>query len=500
MGILIDEARCIGCGLCEISCAYDAIDVHIKARVDNDKCTDCTVCPDYCPTDAIAMEAPPVRPALSAGEATFDAVVIGSGLGGLCSGVLLAHRGYRTLVLERNASVGGRFSSLKHEKVMIPTGGSLIGIGGPLEQVCREVEAPFDVVAFQVSAYWVRGRGWVDPGSGAGQLRRALIEISGAPEAVDAVMSAMRSTLASDQYPSGSMLQWLRSLTDNRGIEEMFRAITAAAFGPEDVPAADFFGLLAATAGKGMGLARRGLIHLMGGLAKAITRRGGEVWTRSEARSITLDGNTATGVLVDRRGQPCRVSARVVISNTGPRQTVQLLGPQSLDREYLAYLDQRVQAVNSISVHLISDRSLLADIPGAIYTVVGARRICMIFDASLTAQWSAPGVHITEIYPLTVPDPETPVDWETLAEETAEDLDDMSPGWRQHAEMKLLCLEGEYPGLRAWPGLGASVETPISNLLLVGDGCESRGYAGGAAAAASAQRAVALAQERLPPT
>ena len=73
----------------------------------------------------------------------------------------------------------------------------------------------------------------------------------------------------------------------------------------------------------------------------------------------------------------------------------------------------------------------------------------------------------------------------------------MSPGWRDHAELKALTLGGEYPGLHAWPGSGVDVETPIANLLLVGDGCESKGYAGGAAAAASAQRAAAVAQERL---
>ncbi len=155
MGIVIDEAACIGCGLCEIACAYDAIDVHVKARVDNDKCTDCNVCPDYCPTDAIVMETPPASAAGLPAEATFDVVVIGSGLGGLCSGALLANRGYKVLVLERNPSVGGRFSSLKHKKLMLPTGDSLVGMGGPLEQVCNEVDAPFDVTPFQVSAFWV---------------------------------------------------------------------------------------------------------------------------------------------------------------------------------------------------------------------------------------------------------------------------------------------------------------------------------------------------------
>ena len=498
MGIVIDEAACIGCGLCEIACAYDAIDVHVKARVDNELCTDCNVCPDYCPTDAIEMETPPIRTVAAPTEAAFDVVVIGSGLGGLCSGALLANRGYKTLVLERNPSLGGRFSSLKHKRLMLPTGGSLIGLGGPLEQVCEEVDAPFDVTPFQVSAYWVKGKGWIDPGSGSGQLRRALTEISGEPDAVDAVMAGMKDVLVSNNYPPGSLLQWLHSLSDNGDIEQIFRGIIAAAFGPEDVPAADFFELIAATSGRGMGLARRGLIHLMGGLAGAIRQREGEVWTRAKATSITMDGSKATGVVVDREGQRCTVAAKAVVSNAGPHQTARLLGRESLGQEYLARMDQRAQPVSSISIHLISDRSLLAEIPGAVYTVVGARRICMIFDATLTADWAPPGTHITEIYPLTVTGPEQPVDWQEQIDEVALDLDEMSSGWRKHAELKALCMGTEFPGLHAWPGQGVSIETPISNLLLVGDGCESRGYAGGAAAAASAQRAAGMVQELLP--
>ena len=192
MGIRIDEEKCIGCGLCEIACAYDAIDVLVKATVDNSLCTDCNACPDYCPTDAIEMEIPVASSFSTPTEASFDVVVIGSGLGGLCSGALLADRGYKVLVLERNPSVGGRFSSLRHKNLMLPTGGSLIGLGGPLQQVCEQVGAPFDVVPFDVSAYWVKGKGWVNPGPGSGQLRRALVDISGEPDAVQAGMAGMK--------------------------------------------------------------------------------------------------------------------------------------------------------------------------------------------------------------------------------------------------------------------------------------------------------------------
>jgi phytoene dehydrogenase-like protein len=432
-------------------------------------------------------------------DASFDAVVIGSGLGGICSAALLQSRGYRTLLLERSATVGGRFSSLKHRNVMIPTGGSLIGLGGPLEQVWSGAGAPFDVAPFQTAAYWVKGRGWLDPGPGGGQFRRALTEMAGDADAVNAVMSAMREVLTSGRYPDGTILQWLASLTDNPGIGQMYRAVTAAAFGPEDVPAADFFALLAATAGRGMALARRGQLHMMNDLARTISDRGGAVWTRCAAAAITTDGQRATGVLIDHNGSSHEVKASLVVSNAGPHQTARLLGGgEPFGREFGGRLDDQVHAMSSITVHLISDRRLVADIPGAVYTAIGARRIAMIFDASLTAEWTRDGQHFTEIYPLTATDPSVHVDFEAQIEEIKLDLDDMCPGWREDAEMHVVTLQTEYPGLRAWPGKGTPVDTPIANLFLVGDGCQSLGYAGGAAAASSAQRAVDLICERLP--
>ena len=41
----------------------------------------------------------------------YDVVVVGSGIGGLGAGALLAHRGYKTLVVEQLSRIGGRCST-----------------------------------------------------------------------------------------------------------------------------------------------------------------------------------------------------------------------------------------------------------------------------------------------------------------------------------------------------------------------------------------------------
>jgi phytoene dehydrogenase-like protein len=50
---------------------------------------------------------------------TYDAIVIGSGLGGLTAGALYARAGYRVLILERNAHFGGAATTYQHGPLTI---------------------------------------------------------------------------------------------------------------------------------------------------------------------------------------------------------------------------------------------------------------------------------------------------------------------------------------------------------------------------------------------
>jgi len=54
-------------------------------------------------------------------QETYDAVVIGSGIGGLCSDALLAHWGYKTLVVEKLSRIGGRCSTEEYEGLKLRT-------------------------------------------------------------------------------------------------------------------------------------------------------------------------------------------------------------------------------------------------------------------------------------------------------------------------------------------------------------------------------------------
>jgi len=54
--LLIDIDACIGCGLCEENCAFDAIHVVDGIAEVNESCTLCGGCVDFCEAGAISIE------------------------------------------------------------------------------------------------------------------------------------------------------------------------------------------------------------------------------------------------------------------------------------------------------------------------------------------------------------------------------------------------------------------------------------------------------------
>ena len=60
-------------------------------------------------------------------DSKYDVVIIGSGLGGLLTALILAEEGKKVCVLEKNAQIGGTLQTFYHDKVKFDTGVHYIG-------------------------------------------------------------------------------------------------------------------------------------------------------------------------------------------------------------------------------------------------------------------------------------------------------------------------------------------------------------------------------------
>jgi all-trans-retinol 13,14-reductase len=57
----------------------------------------------------------------------YDVVIIGSGLGGLACGVILAKEGHKVCILEKNKQIGGTLQTFVREKNIFDSGVHYVG-------------------------------------------------------------------------------------------------------------------------------------------------------------------------------------------------------------------------------------------------------------------------------------------------------------------------------------------------------------------------------------
>ena len=52
---VVNEDKCVGCGLCVAFCPSEALEAWGVAKLNRDDCTECLICVDYCPVDALEV-------------------------------------------------------------------------------------------------------------------------------------------------------------------------------------------------------------------------------------------------------------------------------------------------------------------------------------------------------------------------------------------------------------------------------------------------------------
>ncbi len=301
---------------------------------------------------------------------TFDAIVIGAGLGGLLSSAQLLQRGKRVAVLERLPHCGGRFTAKTFQGTQVSTGAVHMipfGSSGVLARMLRHLQVPhrfFDADVF--GSFYVRGK----------QIRsRGLLgvfKVFGPRQffwftRVGYLMFLRRLPAHERDLPFSVWLERHIDVQRNPELRAFFERISRFALSLEldQVSTPEVIKTTKNMFSYGApGIVEGGCGALSGALERHILSHGADLRLRCDVMQILHENGHVTGVRVCNKanGEESLLSAPLVVSDIGPRASNALLQNQRLTqaevlKEYEEARSQR-EAIG-LKVHILSDVSLI---------------------------------------------------------------------------------------------------------------------------------------------
>ena len=416
----------------------------------------------------------------------YDAIVIGAGAGGLFTAARLAHRGYRTLLLESLDKVGGRASTTEIDGFKVNDGAIVIEVGGITQRTCEEVGAKFEIrEPSPPILYRIKGKDVDVTGGGWGFLLEKLTR-QGAKIVQGLGAARQDSGLPEDEI---STADWVRKFTKNEGVHGIFRNMCASVFAvsSEELPARVFLTYFTRkSAFKRFGFHPEGTIGLWRALREAYENHGGTTWMSTPVTRILVEDGAVRGVEVERDGETVTVTAPVVVSDIGPYATVDLVGADALPADYVELVTQRNRPCAMITVNFAS-RERLVETPGML-SFAKSRRLAYIANfTDLCPEMAPEGWNL--YVGTAVPEPAVG-DFDEAAETELllEDLREHVPGFDQRARILSTTITRDgWPPQRAVAGFDLPHTTPLAGLWNVGDAVKEYANGGTTACAETAE-------------
>jgi phytoene dehydrogenase-like protein len=412
----------------------------------------------------------------------YDVVIVGGGFGGLCAAARLVSKGYKTLLVERLSFIGGRTSSLNHDGFEISTGAIAIPGGGIIEETYNEVGAEFNVNRIKPEmVFRIEGKDYDEWSAGKG-LFNSMYEYSkdktGALKVIEAV-----ARVAKWQFPFGkiSLIDWLSQYTDDERIFQAFQPFCIALLGANiyELPVSEFFAWMAQgqkNKGVRLNFAKGGNAAFLEPLLQTIVNRGGKILKHTEIKRILVADYKVTGVILKADGGEKLISANAVISNIGPKKTIEITGEEHFDKDYLAEVDKIKPTSLVLIVNVISDRPFFEH-HGLVWPIGNPPLVCLITPTNACPEIAPKGKHMLQSY-SGIMTPCSNIDVKREIDLNIEALNRLIPEAKERGEvLSVGCWHKEWPLFHSnvYP---LPVKTSVINLYNVGDGVKIPGFIG----------------------
>ncbi len=432
-------------------------------------------------------------------DSQFDAIIVGSGLGGLCAAAHLVAADKRVVLVEKSPHLGGRCSHRVREDCLVTTGALMIPMGpqSAIRQAFDALGVDMDMVNLTGKMRYRLAHGDYDiSAKGGGLLGMINFAMQNAEQAKQLHQQIIDALMVWMPLSSITILEWFDQHTDNQPVKDLFQGYCAALMGVNmhEIPANEFFSFLKYhSKGSQFGMARLGNGHLLGELANAITARGSVIRMQSPCRKILIQNNTISGIEIgNSSGEAEVLNAPIVISNAGPRRTFELAGGSDVfEASYVAQLKQGDVEAPIMHASFTLDKPIMENFDGCMVFGNTTNLIYLEIPSAISPNMSPDGVFLHTAYgaPADAANPNLSAEFKNMLQE----LESNFPGILDRAKFLVKAKHrGDSPGMHRWVGRGMPVNTSIRGLYNVGDGAASVGMIGTESAAASAREAASM--------
>ena len=301
----------------------------------------------------------------------YDAIVIGSGIGGGAIGALLAHAGWNVLLLERNKHIGGRCISYERNGVMMDLGWHFYCLGkvGPLQEVCNRVDMP-DAIPWND----LNGTSYIQVGSDQQKYTKQSMynfvseaERDNFKRLFSSVFTMTDEEL--DKLWYVPVKDWVQSYTYDPMAYTLIESFAAQYFcvSADVASCAEFIlAFRAVMSSRATAYPSGGNFSVALAYIDAVKKYNGTVKTETPVKEIIVENGAAVGVITEA-GEEFR--APVIISNADLKLTVQgLVGEEHFPKEYVDRVNELTYSSHGVMLRVllsekITDKQVVIYIP-----------------------------------------------------------------------------------------------------------------------------------------
>ena len=303
----------------------------------------------------------------------YDVVIIGSGLGGLVSAIMLAKEGYSVCVLEKNNQFGGNLQTFVREKTIFDTG--IHYIGGLSEgqnlykyfkylgimddlKLKKMDENGFDIISFEEeNEEYPHAQGYEN------FVNQLLPFFPEEKEAIEKYCENVRATC--DSFPLYN-LEWdgkydneILSINAKQSIDEVtqnekLRAVLAGSnflyAGIEDKSPFYVHALSVNSYIQSSWRCINGGSQITKQLIKQLKNNGGEVYKYKEVTRFDVEANDVTAANMKDGSS---VKANIFISNIDPKSTLRMVGEDKFRKSFFNRIDSLEGVISAFSLYIV---------------------------------------------------------------------------------------------------------------------------------------------------